>query len=32
MSFYLSAVRNPMVTILSKHLDVYPTAINLTYL
>lgn len=32
MSFYLSAIRNPLLSTMSNHLDGYPSPINLSYL
>ena len=32
MSLYANLVRNPLIAILSNHLDNYPTAVNLSYL
>lgn len=32
MSFYLSALRNPLLATVSNHIDGYPTPINLSYL
>jgi ubiquinol-cytochrome c reductase cytochrome b subunit len=32
MSFYLAAIRNPLLSTISNHIDGYPTPINLSYL
>lgn len=32
MSFYLTAIRNPLLATVSNHIDGYPTPANLTYL
>jgi quinol-cytochrome oxidoreductase complex cytochrome b subunit/NADH:ubiquinone oxidoreductase subunit 2 (subunit N) len=32
MSFYLNAVRNPLIATISNHIDTYPTPINFSYL
>ena len=32
MSFYINLVRNPLISVISNHLDGYPTPLNLSYL
>ena len=32
MSFYLTSVKNPLIAILSNHIDSYPTPVNLSYM